>query len=800
MDAPDQSGSDLDLDLDADPSVDDSDDDEYLAFATMEELLVEALEGVRPEPGTTKSDLEEMSLEVLGDFESELLPGYQAMVEHQLVEPDVPWYVDFLWSIGGLIALVALVALSGLGALGVAKLFGQLQDWSFVPWALVVVVGWGAAIVIVFAAERWETQQSAGQQVVFERMERRFEQQLSSLVVQEAKNRLRRADWSDPATDAVTIRTSPGLSAQIDRSGRVRTESYEKVRSHLLREGGAAVGLSGPRGAGKIELLEEFCVIPHRASTDNGGTIGVLLSTPTALAPAATISLLIRKLCERIPGYGDPWIGPTVRSWTPVVGWVLWVLAIAAIAVGWYMTDPSLFGAADMERRTFGRVLMAVGVGLVFGMAMIGIARRNEISTARLDPRLWLRKKTRGAGTKAARLDRMDAVVYAKQVARRTRYTETRTTSGEASGGVAKLSAKFRHELKLQQISLSEADLVDEFANLVKRLRDAGYEVVIGIDELDKLKADEEAEDFLNGLKALFTVRDCSFLVSVSESAWGKFVQRGILLRDTFDSSLDAVVILVPPTLSQARAFLKLREPDLTDSQILFCYCLSGGIPRDLIRAARRLGETNQAMRGDMNWLRDVGRQVLHEEARDTISAALLNARALPAGAATAKYNFRLELLREHRYRGQQASQLLIEADPEFKALLDRDPTATCEPPLDVQPDESQNADSTDESRHMVREQQRRTLTYLWFLHAMERAFARPGLVAGLPERLDPPRENLICFLELAKARRRLETSPASAWMVIDKVSDRFGLALEESPDEDDVTVHLEDEAPVPSI
>jgi len=176
-----------------------------------------------------------------------------------------------------------------------------------------------------------------------------------------------------------------------------------------------------------------------------------------------------------------------------------------------------------------------------------------------------------------------------------------------------------------------------------------------------------------------------------------------------------------------------------------------------------------------------------------------LNARALPTGAATAQYNFRLELLREHRYRGQQASQLLIEADPEFKALLEHDRTATGPPKPDAVPDAPPDQDSMDESRHLVREQQRRTLTYLWFLHAMERAFARPGLVAGLPETLDPPRENLICFLELAKARRRLETSPASAWMVIDKVSDRFGLALEELPDDDDVTVHLEDEAPVPS-
>ena len=118
-------------------------------------------------------------------------------------------------------------------------------------------------------------------------------------------------------------------------------------------------------------------------------------------------------------------------------------------------------------------------------------------------------------------------------------------------------------------------------------------------------------------------------------------------------------------------------------------------------------------MRGDTNWLRDVGRQVLHDEGRDTISAALLNARALPAGAATAQYNFRLELLREHRYQGRRASQLLIEADPEFKALLGREPTSTGAPRLDMLPGASPDPDSADESRHMVREQQRRTLTYL---------------------------------------------------------------------------------------
>ena len=790
IDGLDRDDTPLDDDFDADGDIEYPDSSDTLDLARELDLV---LEEVHPEPGTSKEDLVAKSFEVLEEFDAQLRPDLEDMVDARDLEFDVPMYINVLWVVGGVLALVGLGALIGTSVLFLAKLFGQLEDWSYIPWLGVGIVGYGAAIVIAFAADRWETLASAGQQVAFERAERRLQQRLMSLVVREAKNRLRRAEWSDPASDDVVIRTSSGLSAQINRSGRVLTESYERVRSHLNRKRGSAVGLSGPRGAGKTELLEEFCVIPDDASTESGGTIGVLLSTPTAFAPAATISLTIRKLCERVPGYGDPWIGPTVSSWTTIAGPVVWVLAIAAIAVGWYITDPSLFGVADMERRTFGQFLMVLGVALVVGMVALAIARSNEISAARLNPRHWRYKKSRGAGTRAAQLDRMDAAVYARQVARRTRYIETRTTSGEVSGGVARLSAKLRHELKLQQLPLTEADLVDEFANLVARLRKASYDIVIGIDELDKLKADEEAEDFLNGLKALFTVRDCSFLVSVSESAWGKFAQRGILLRDTFDSSLDAIVIMVPPTFSQARAFLKLREPRLTDSQILFCYCLSGGIPRDLIRAARKLGETNRAIPGEVNSLQKVGGRVLEDEARDTIGAALLNARALPAGPARAEYEFRLEQLRGAPDRGPLASQFLIEADPEFEALIGEQ----APPPKMVGPSPP-DQDSQEQSKHLVREQQRRTLTYLWFLYAMERAFARPGLVSGLPQTLDPPTKNLICFLQLAKARRRLETSPASAWMVIDQVSDQFGLMLDE-PRHDEVTVHLEDEAPITS-
>lgn len=56
-------------------------------------------------------------------------------------------------------------------------------------------------------------------------------------------------------------------------------------------------------------------------------------------------------------------------------------------------------------------------------------------------------------------------------------------------------------------------------------------------------------------MKVLFPIRACSFLVSISESAWASFARRGLAIRDVFDSSLDTVVQVEPPVV--------LRVPEL---------------------------------------------------------------------------------------------------------------------------------------------------------------------------------------------------------------------------------------------
>jgi hypothetical protein len=113
--------------------------------------------------------------------------------------------------------------------------------------------------------------------------------------------------------------------------------------------------------------------------------------------------------------------------------------------------------------------------------------------------------------------------------------------------------------------------------------------VVVVIDELDKLQSAETARKLLNELKALFGIRGCFFLLSVSEDAMASFETRGLPFRDAFDSALDEVVTVRPLTFDESRQLLFRRIDEIELPFIALLHCISAGIPRDLIRAARDL-------------------------------------------------------------------------------------------------------------------------------------------------------------------------------------------------------------------
>ena len=124
--------------------------------------------------------------------------------------------------------------------------------------------------------------------------------------------------------------------------------------------------------------------------------------------------------------------------------------------------------------------------------------------------------------------------------------------------------------------------------------------VIIGIDELDKIGSDEKARQFLNDIKGVFGLERCFYLVSVSEEAMANFERRGLPFRDVFDSSFDEIIKVSYFGFDDAKQMLARRILGLPVPFTGLCYCLSGGLPRDLIRAARRLIDISDPSIGEL--------------------------------------------------------------------------------------------------------------------------------------------------------------------------------------------------------
>jgi hypothetical protein len=138
---------------------------------------------------------------------------------------------------------------------------------------------------------------------------------------------------------------------------------------------------------------------------------------------------------------------------------------------------------------------------------------------------------------------------------------------------------------------------------LTKFLEDVSlkYQVIIGIDEMDKLASDEQAQQFLNDIKSIFGLERCFYLISVSENAMSNFERRGLPFRDAFDSSFDDFVYVDHLNFESAQELLQQRLVGRPIPFFGMSYCMSGGLARDLIRNFRgvlEVFERNPAQNG----------------------------------------------------------------------------------------------------------------------------------------------------------------------------------------------------------
>jgi hypothetical protein len=202
------------------------------------------------------------------------------------------------------------------------------------------------------------------------------------------------------------------------------------------------------------------------------------------------------------------------------------------------------------------------------------------------------------------RADRSAIAAETRRHLEQLRYLNTYSTKWSASLApriFPALAREYAKERTEQPVTLPE--LVDSFRSYSARVaswqRSAhGGEgrVIIGIDEVDKIRDSGSAEAFLNDVKAVFGVPGCLYLVTLSEDAMAGFARRTQSIRGTFDSAFDELVAVGPMTYQHSEQLLFKRVTGVPRPFIALCHVLAGGLPRDLVRTARALIDVTPAM------------------------------------------------------------------------------------------------------------------------------------------------------------------------------------------------------------
>lgn len=465
-----------------------------------------------------------------------------------------PPHVNLIMAFGGLGFLgVIVLGLVGFVGLLVTAIEGH-AEW-IIPWfnlvpatvsfvGTIVLLGIGAALselhsnraggspsAQLFAS--LESQLLAKKHTIATSLE---EEWLKPAIRQRVSN-ARLPSWA-PDIDADSMKAlGQPLSARLE----IDTKARQSVESRLSLWTGGSIGLAGPRGIGKSTVIEALCQSAVQ-DTQSEKRLGVFVAAPVKYDPRDFLLYLFAAVCEEVlTVYGLPAPKPidlVTQSATPRQGNQLGLLP----ALG-----QALRSALTPYRR------------LLFGPD---------------PPQIRLPK-----GVAATASELLQDINF--------QQTFTSGWSGTLSTPIG-FSLERGQSYSRQPMSLPA--VTARFQSFLEQLG-TSHQVVIGIDELDKIASEAEAESFLNDVKGIFAARNCFFVLSISEDAMSSFERRGLPVRDAVDSALDDVVSMNYFRHGASDELLRRRVLGLPQPFVAFCHVVGGGLPRDVLRAARRLAE-----------------------------------------------------------------------------------------------------------------------------------------------------------------------------------------------------------------
>ncbi|MEQ4725836.1 hypothetical protein [Nonomuraea sp. B19D2] len=398
---------------------------------------------------------------------------------------------------------------------------------------------------------------------------------------------------------------APGLRQMRAQEYVVPVTVFKEFKRLLDRIDGGAIGIAGPRGSGKTTLLEaqrsglflEAGVSPP---------ISIMESVPVEYEAREFALHLYGRLCRAVIEYADrkqparanadssyllPKTFQRLTTWSPLIlgigfaaTWLLQsnssLLAETAqfftgvrdvvmpfIAANWLAFAGSCLIAATIVYALRDRHRAQTASLRVNNSRVEDIASLRRFAESKLDEVTFQQKYTSGWSGKlklplGAEASRTRSVEWAKQ---------------------GKTYPEILHDFR--EFVTTALAVLKAVPNL------PATSIVIVIDELDKIPSIDKAQQFTDEIKGLFVTEapGCLFLVSVSNEALAAFEQRGLPVRDAFDSAFDAVVRIRYLNLTDTMALLRGRVVGLSDVLLCLCYCMAGGLPRELIRIAREI-------------------------------------------------------------------------------------------------------------------------------------------------------------------------------------------------------------------
>lgn len=144
--------------------------------------------------------------------------------------------------------------------------------------------------------------------------------------------------------------------------------------------------------------------------------------------------------------------------------------------------------------------------------------------------------------------------------------------------------------------------------------------VVVAIDELDRMEGPAQARAFLHEVKGVLGVRNCCFIVSMAEESLQSYDRDGQPLDDLLNRDFDEIVHMAYLDLTTCGRLLASRaSPPFPEQFVGLCFCLAGGVARNVIRTAR--GVVGTALGGHAG-LSQIAAATAESEMRSTVNWA----------------------------------------------------------------------------------------------------------------------------------------------------------------------------------